>query len=124
MFDHYLVSEEKPDFSTDKPRVNGEAGIIPGSAAYRSAWREVFQDHGWERFMVEHPLAQIRRMSLEDMKPVVDETEKWLGSHPEANREHVRGIVMTEFLNHIWGINPMRNIHAICMDACRSMRKT
>ena len=43
-FDHYLVSEEKPDFSTDKPRVNEEAGIIPGSAAYRSAWREVFLD--------------------------------------------------------------------------------
>ena len=124
-FDHYLTETGKSDFSSDDPRVTGESGIIPGSKAYRDAWREVFvdshqmwEDHGWERFMKEHPLTQIRRMSLEDMKPVVDETEKWLDRHPGADREHVRRAVMKEFLDHIWGTEPMREIKFICLDAC------
>lgn len=129
-FDHYLSSEETPDFSSDEPRINGEASLIPGSEAYRNAWREVFvdshqlwEDHGWERFMAEHPLTQLRRMSLEDMKPVVDETEKWLNSHPGADREYVRQAVMKEFINHIWGTEPMRNIWEICMDACSDRKE-
>ena len=105
--------------------VNGEPGEIPGSKAYRNAWCEMFldshsmwEDHEWERYMAEHPLAQIRRMSLEDMKPVVDETEKWLGSHPGADREYIRGAVMKEFISHIWGTEPMRDIRTICVEAC------
>lgn len=122
-FDNYLA--EKGHDTAEKPRVNGEPGEIPGSKAYRDAWCEMFfdshsmwEDHEWERFMAEHPLAQIRRMSFEDMKPVVDETEKWLGSHPGADREYIRGAVMKEFVNHIWGTEPMRDIRTICVEAC------
>lgn len=129
-FDHYLTSGGTPDFSSDEPRINGEAGLIPGSQAYRDAWREVFadshqmwEDHGWERFMKEHPLAQLRMMSLEDMKPVVDETEKWLSSHPGADREYVRKAVMKDFIDHIGGVEPMRNIWEICMDACSDRKE-
>ena len=127
-FDNHLA--EKGYDTAEKPRINGEPGEIPGSEAYRDAWCEMFldshsmwEDHGWERFMTEHPLAQIRRMSLEDMKPVVDETEKWLDSHPGADKEHVRKAVMKEFLDHIWGIDPMRDIKIICMDACCDIRR-
>lgn len=123
-FDHYIAGNGKPDFSSDEPRINGEPGLIPGSEAYRDAFREIFvdshelwEDHGWERFMSEHPLAQIRMMSLEDMKPVVDETEKWLSSHPGADREYIRKAVMKEFIDHIWGVEPMREVKLICMDA-------
>lgn len=128
-FDNYLA--EKGYDTAEKPRINGEPGEIPGSEAYRDAWCEMFldshsmwEDHGWERFMTEHPLAQIRRMSLEDMKPVVDETEKWLGCHRGADREHVRKAVMKEFIDHVWDIEPMRDIKVICMDACCDIRRT
>ena len=47
---------------------------------------------------------------MEDMKPVVDETENWLDKHPGADREHVRKAVMEEFLDHIWGAEPMRYV--------------
>ena len=122
-FDNYLA--EKGYDTAEKPRVNGEPGKIPGSEAYRNAWCEMFldshsmrEDHEWERYMAEHPLAQIRRMSLEDMKPVVDETEKWLGSHPGADREYIREAVMKEFISHIWGTEPMRDVRTICVEAC------
>lgn len=122
-FDNYLA--EKGCSTAEAPRVNGEPGEIPGSEAYRNAWCEMFldshsmwEDHGWERYMAEPPLAQIRRMSLEDMKPVVDETEKWLGSHPGADREYIRRAVMKEFIDHIWGTEPMRDVRTICVEAC------
>lgn len=127
-FDNYLA--EKGYDTAEKPRVNGEPGEIPGSAAYRDAWCEMFldshsmwEDHAWERFMINHPITQIRQLALEEIKPVIDETEKWLDSHPGADREHVRGAVMKEFLNHVWGIDPMRDIKIICMDACCDIRR-
>ena len=106
-FDNYLA--EKGYDTAEKPRINGEPGEIPGSAAYRDAWCETFldshsmwEDHEWERFMINHPLTQIRQLALEEIKPVIDETEKWLDSHPGADKEHVRGI---------------------CMDACCDIRR-
>ena len=105
----------------ETPRINNEPGDIPGSEAYRDAFRETFvdsyymwEDHAWEDYMRIHPMAQFREMTLSDMLPYVKETEKWLEAHPAADKETIRKAVMAEFRKHINGDSPMDDVSAIC----------
>lgn len=122
-FDHNLASGG--DYPSENPRTNGEAGTIPGSKAYRDAWREVFydswnmwEDGGFENFgNGEHPYKQIETMTLDSMLPYVKEVEKWLDAHPAADKEYIRTAVMKDYIKHINGEEPIGDIREICEKA-------
>lgn len=119
-FDHCIAQDK---YSNNEPRINDEPGAIPGSKAYRDAWRETFldswmmwEDHAWEEYMSIHPLAQYKEMTLNDMLPYVQETEKWLEAHPVVDREVARKAVMDEFRKSISGEGPMSGTPAEILD--------
>ena len=121
-FDHYLAPDG--NYDSDEPRINGEDGKIPGSAAYRDAWREVFvnswmmwNDGAWMDYIPKHPLTYYREMTLEDMLPIVKATEAWLDAHPITDREKARKAVMEAYIRHINGEEPIGDISEICEKA-------
>lgn len=119
-FDHYLAKDK---YKSNAPRINNEPGQMPGSEAYRDAWRETFldswmmwNDGAWEEYIPKHPLTCYKEMTLETMLPYVQETEKWLKTHPIVDREVARKAVMDEFRKSISGEGPMSGTPAEILD--------
>lgn len=113
-FDFGLCAERGACRDCDAPRTDGDEGQIPGSAAYRDAWRETFfdtwvmwEDGAWEEYIPKHPLTYLKEITLNDMLPYVQETEKWLENHPIVDKEVARKAVMDEFRKSIGGEGPM-----------------
>lgn len=122
-FDFGLCAEGDDGHDLDSPRMDGDEGMIPGSTAYRDAWRETFvdswmmwEDGAWGEYIPKHPLTYLKEMTLNDMLPYVQETEKWLKSHPVVDREVARKAVMDEFRKSISGEGPMSGTPAEILD--------
>lgn len=122
-FDFGLCAERSNGLDLDSPRTDGDEGPIPGSAAYRDAWRETFvdswmmwNDGAWEEYIQKHPLTCYKEMTLKTMLPYVQETEKWLEAHPVVDREVARKAVMDEFRKSISGEGPMSGTPAEILD--------
>ena len=119
-FDHYLAKDK---YKSNAPRINNEPGQIPGSEAYRDAWRETFldswmmwNDGAWEEYIPMHPFTCYKEMTLETMLPYIQETEKWLKTHPIVDREVARKAVMDEYRKSISGDAPMSRTPAEILD--------
>ena len=113
-FDFGLCAERSDGLDYDSPRTDGDEGTIPGSTAYRDAWRETFvdswmmwNDGAWGEYIQKHPLTYYKEMTLNDMLPE---------AHPVVDREVARKAVMDEFRKSISGEGPMSGTPAEILD--------